>query len=147
MARLGGCEGVGLRILFDERVQRVSFVLWWVGWLVVGAGSLRPMQAMPYGLSDKLIHFMGYAVMAAAVVSFCHAPRRILGWSGLAVLMGGLFELGQYFVPYREVDLLDFLANTSGAVLGAAIALGWLLLVVRPLRRAWTSGLLEERRF
>lgn len=128
-----------MRLLLDGRVQRAFFLLWCVGWLVVGVASLRPTTELPYHLSDKLIHVTGYAVMSAAVASFCHAPRGILGWSGLAVLMGAMLELGQFFVPDRQAELLDLLANTSGAALGAMLALGWLLIVVRPLRRAAAS--------
>jgi VanZ family protein len=129
-----------LQLLIDQRVQRMSFTLWCLGWLVIAIESLRPIQAIPFGMSDKVIHFLGYAVMSAAVASFCYEPRRLIGWSGFTILIGGLFEFGQYFVPNRNADLLDFVANTSGAILGATIALGWLLIVVRPLRRALTSA-------
>ena len=129
-----------MQLLIDQRVQRMSFTLWCLGWLVIAIESLRPIQAIPFGMSDKVIHFLGYAVMSAAVASFCYEPRRLIGWSGFTILIGGLFEFGQYFVPNRNADLLDFVANTSGAILGATIALGWLLIVVRPLRRALTSA-------
>jgi VanZ family protein len=129
-----------LQLLIDQRVQRMSFILWCLGWLVIAIESLRPIQAMPFGMSDKAIHFLGYAVMSAAVASFCYEPRRLIGWSGFTILIGGLFEFGQYFVPNRNADLFDFVANTSGAILGATTALGWLLIVVRPLRRALTSA-------
>ena len=129
-----------MQLLVGQRVQRMSFILWCLGWLVVAIESLRPIQSVPFGMSDKAIHFLGYAVMSAAVASFCYEPRRLIGWSGFTVFIGGLFEVSQYFVPDRDADLLDFVANTSGAILGATIALGWLLIVVRPLRRALTSA-------
>jgi VanZ family protein len=130
----------GLQILFDERVQRMSFVLWCLGWLIVAGESLRPIQTMPFGLSDKLIHFMGYALMSTAVASFCYEPRWLLGWSVLTLLIGGLSEVGQYFVLGRDADLLDFVANASGTILGATTALIWLLIVVRPLRRVLANA-------
>jgi VanZ family protein len=125
-----------LRILIDERVKRVLFWLWCLAWFAMLVVSLRPLQEMPFGISDKLYHFAAYAVMSAAVAGFCHDGRQVLRWTTFSVAMGGLVELGQHFVPLRSMELGDFLANTSGAGVGGAIALLWLSLVIAPLRRA-----------
>lgn len=126
----------GLHILVDERTRRVLFCLWCLSWLVVLIASLRPMQALPFGMSDKLIHFLCYAAMTAAVAGFCHDASGVLRWAAFVVLMGGLVEIGQHFVPMRSMDIDDFLADTAGAAGGVLLALLWLAVVVRPLRRA-----------
>ena len=77
--------------------------------------------------------------MTAAVVGFCHDARGLLGWAAFVVLMGGLVEIGQHFVPTRSMDLDDFLADATGAAVGTLLALLWLVAVVRPLRRAATA--------
>ena len=55
--------------------------------------------------------------------------------NGSTVLMGGLIEIAQYFVPGRSSEWGDLLADAGGAVTGAALALLWLRLVVAPLQR------------
>lgn len=125
-----------MRRIVEERFKRGLFGLWCLGWLGVFWLSLRPIAGMPYGLSDKGLHFLGYAVMAAGVAGFAHERRQLVGWVGLSVALGGLVELAQHFQPMRSMELLDFLADAGGAALGGLLALAWLTLVVRPLRRA-----------
>jgi VanZ family protein len=125
-----------LRLLVDERAKRALFVLWGLGWLALFTVSLRPIEELPYGMSDKLLHLLGYAAMTAGVAGFCHERRGVLGWAGFAVLLGGLVEVAQHFLPPRTMELGDFLANGIGAVIGAALALAWIGVVVTPLRRA-----------
>lgn len=123
-------------ILVDERTKRVLFGLWCLIWIGVLVGSLQPVQELPLGMSDKLVHFLCYAAMTAAIVGFCHDARGLLGWAAFVVVMGGLVEIGQHFVPTRSMDLDDFLADAAGAAVGTLLALLWLVAVVRPLRRA-----------
>jgi VanZ family protein len=79
---------------------------------------------------------MGYTAMTAGVAAFCHERRGVLGWAGFAVLLGGLVEVAQHFLPPRTMELGDFLADSAGAAIGAAVALAWIGVVVTPLRRA-----------
>jgi VanZ family protein len=125
-----------LRLLVDERAKRFLFWLWCAGWLAVLVASLRPLQHLPFGVSEKLAHFATYAAMSAGVAGFCHDARAVRRWAALAVLIGGTVELAQRLVPMRTTELGDFLANAAGVGFGAALALLWLALVVRPLRRA-----------
>jgi VanZ family protein len=125
-----------VRLLVDERTKRVLFCLWCLTWVAVLIGSLRPGQELPFGMSDKLIHFLCYAAMTAAVAGFCHEMPGVLRWAAFVVLMGGLVEIAQHFVPTRSMDLNDFLADAAGVVGGFLLAMLWLVAVVRPLRRA-----------
>ena len=120
----------------DERAKRTMFALWCLAWLVVLIGSFRPLQQMPFGLSDKLIHFACYAAVTAAVATFCHGAGGVLRWSAFTIVMGGLVEVAQHFVPMRSMSFDDFLADAAGAACGLLLALLWLAAVVRPLRRA-----------
>jgi VanZ family protein len=121
-------------LFLAEKAKRVFFALWCLAWLIVASKSLEPGMELPLGLSDKVVHFTAYAVMAAAVASFCHVPARVLGWVGLTVAASAVLELGQHFVPSRSMDILDLAANASGAACGALLALLWIALVVRPMR-------------
>ena len=125
-----------MQLIVDERAKRTMFALWCLAWLVVLVASLRPQQEMPFGLWDKLIHFACFAAMTAAVATFCHETRGLLRWFVFTIVMGGLVEVAQYFVPMRSTSFDDFLADAAGATCGLLLALLWLALVVRPLCRA-----------
>ena len=120
--------------LLDPRVRRGLLLLWGALWWWVAYMSLTPVQ-LPPGLSDKVLHFTGYALMSAVLKVF--AMSR--GGSGLlallAAVIGGAVEIAQAFTPDRSPELLDFAADSAGAALGWLMALAWLALVVRPLRR------------
>jgi VanZ family protein len=74
--------------------------------------------------------------MTAAVGTFCHGARGLLRWSALTIVIGGLVEVAQHFVPMRSMSFDDFLADAAGAACGLLVALLWLAAVIRPLRRA-----------
>lgn len=125
-----------MRRLLDRHLRRALFGLWWLGWLVVVGLSLRPgPPPLPFDLSDKLLHFVGYALMSAAAAGFCHEPRRLAGWALLTIALGGAIELVQGLVPWRDAELADLAADATGAGVGLLAGLAWLTLVIRPLAR------------
>ena len=125
-----------MRLIIHERTKRTMFGLWCVTWLVVLVASLWPLQQMPFGLPDKLVHFTCYAAMTSAAATFCHEVRGLLRWFAFTIVMGGLIEVAQHFAPMRSMSFGDFLADAAGAACGLLLALLWLAVVVRPLRRA-----------
>ena len=125
-----------MRLIIHERTKRTMFGLWCVTWLVVLVASLWPLQQMPFGLPDKLVHFACYAAMTAAVATFCQKLRGLLRWFVFTIVMAGLIEAAQHFAPMRSMSFDDFLADAAGAACGLLLALLWLAAVVRPLRRA-----------
>ena len=62
--------------LLDPRVRRGLLFLWGALWLWVAYMSLTPVQ-LPPGVSDKSLHLVGYGLMSAGAVGFCHEPRRL----------------------------------------------------------------------
>jgi len=78
-------------------------------------------------LQDKLLHGLAYTVLGALLVP----GFRGAGWSArsavllavaLASVYGATDEFHQSFVPGRNADVLDWVADTLGAALGAAAA-------------------------
>ena len=70
-------------------------------------------------LSGREEHFLAY--MISAVVVFYPRPR--LSPASLAlfyVLLAGVLEIGQNFVPGRHPAAADFLASSAGAIFGIA---------------------------
>jgi VanZ family protein len=70
---------------------------------------------------DKIIHFSGYAILAAV---FVMALRPALFLPVLAALLGVGFAV-EYFQPLtgRERDMRDMAANTLGVAIGAGVGL------------------------
>lgn len=100
-------------------------------------GPLESVKIVPQ--QDKLYHFAEYLVLAA-LIAFALAGtgrwvplERFLLTVSLSALYGLLLEALQAFVPGRSASALDAVANTLGAVVGAAIIL-------------WAHGRLPWRR-
>lgn len=92
-------------------------VLFWAG--------LIPLKSLPgpdFAFADKVWHagaFGGLAGLACrALKYFGRTPLLAARDSALAaVALGGLLEVFQSFTPYRSADVLDFLADSTGAAL------------------------------
>lgn len=96
--------------------------------LIFALSSLsRPQDLLPPVLLsfDKLLHAAEYAVLGAVLARALGAggrpPARVLA---VAMLLGSLYgasdELHQAFVPGRSAEVVDWVADTAGAALGAA---------------------------
>jgi VanZ family protein len=104
----------------------------WAGVLLALAlardlGPLETVQIVPQ--QDKLYHFVEYFVLAALIAfALVRTGRwvpleRFLLTVSLSALYGLLLEALQAFVPGRSASALDAVANTLGAIVGAAILL------------------------
>lgn len=84
--------------------------------------SLLPASGGGVGDYDKLAHGAAYAVFAWVVLPWARSPANYLGLCLLIVFYGGLMEVGQAFVPGRDMSGADMLANGLGVTLGAGLA-------------------------
>ena len=96
--------------------------------LVFVVGSL-PAAAGPPSVSDKTLHLLAFVPFSPlserAVRAFRPGlPARLRYFLAFALASGcgGLLELWQAALPHRSCDLLDWVADTAGAALGAALA-------------------------
>jgi VanZ family protein len=81
---------------------------------------------LPY--FDKVLHFIAYALLGALFLRAFKTSRiknNIKLMVILSVLLSSLYgisdEIHQYFVPYRDADLMDVLADTLGGLMGVYI--------------------------
>jgi VanZ family protein len=93
-------------------------------WLLSSQAILpQPKGILGY---DKLQHFLAYGVLTGALALWfspgwikAHVSKAIV----LAICLGSVYgiidEIHQYFVPGRDCNVWDWLADTIGAVLGA----------------------------
>jgi VanZ family protein len=92
--------------------------------------ALMPVPPQTAGLGwDKANHLLAFGTLAACAVFGFRGQRDAL-WAVLAALLafGGAIELLQQFVPNREAEWADLLADAAGIVLGAGLARAWLRL-------------------
>lgn len=87
------------------------------------ATSLPSPPPMP-NQSDKVVHFVAYGALGAAV-AWARGARGWVGalpWICVLSVLGGVDEWHQSFIPSRSMDVRDWLADTVGAAGGFSLA-------------------------
>lgn len=100
--------------------------LWCLAIAVVVAASLLPASELPLDApgSDKLHHFLAYAVLAASAVQlFARWPALLGAGLGLVLLGIGLEYAQGALTATRAMSRWDALANTLGVIAGLATRL------------------------
>ncbi len=91
-----------------------------------------PQISLPsvFKMQDKLLHLGCYAVLgllaywAFAAQGWLSISARSAALIMLAIsIFGAVDEVTQYFAPGRVVDICDWIANTTGGVIGAVVYL------------------------
>lgn len=105
------------------------------------SSQANPFPFLPQGFftHDKLLHGLEYAVLGALLAPALHLAgmsRRgaLLAAAILGSLYGATDELHQAFVPGRTADVLDWVADTLGAGLGALLGSATYVALRRPGR-------------
>ncbi len=87
---------------------------------------LPPTGPLP---QDKVFHFLAFGMMLFIVLRalrfvFEELPlvRQIVIGVAVVSALGALLELVQAALPYRDAEVLDWVADTLGALAAAAIA-------------------------
>lgn len=92
--------------------------------------KLPPAPVSFIGL-DKLVHATVYGVLAALLLRSLrpgeqgYSKQQMVWAVVLASLYGITDEVHQYFVPGRSSDVLDWCADTVGALLAVALVAAW----------------------
>ena len=108
--------------------RRLVWVAWAIGLAMLAWITLEPRFAPPGGQGgamapDKILHVLTYALFAAfPVLAGIRWPWALAIGAGL-VVYGTLLEFAQRYVPGRSFGWDDVLANVTGALIGAAIAI------------------------
>jgi VanZ family protein len=100
--------------------------------MLFGFSSLSTLPPPPGELSYYDVHLAAYAGLATLTVrALANGRLRNVTWRVLAgaVLISALYgvsdEYHQRFVPGRDFDVLDILADTSGSIVGASAVWAW----------------------
>ena len=91
-----------------------------------------PESLPTFTFSDKVLHFAAYSLLGILFFrAYATLPLKdsrnmlILLSIGSATLYGISDEIHQYFVPFRQADILDALANAAGSICGVMIFHYW----------------------
>lgn len=96
-------------------------------WIILFVATTLPSRDIPeIGVSDKVEHFGAYMVLAVLLnltLMFQNKYPKIKKKAWLYTLIfcvtyAGLDEIHQLFVPSRDCDILDWLSDSSGVLLG-----------------------------
>lgn len=108
-------------------IPRLARIAAWLGVIAIIVLSLVPGEWRPStGMGKPLEHAVAYALAAASLTI---ANRS--GWRQVMflVVLAGVLEIGQIWVPGRDAKPTDFLASAAGAVFGFAfgsLGFGWM---------------------
>lgn len=92
--------------------------------LILVLGNVRGLgQTLAPDTSDKTLHLLAYGGLSALLYLGLRLPplRRSAIILGVIALLGAVDETVQAFVPYRDADLRDWLADLAGAALVCAL--------------------------
>ncbi len=88
--------------------------------------SPESIPALPY--IDKILHFVAYAILGVLFFRAYRTQRfkENINWMiVLSILSSSLYglidEVHQYFVPYRDAEIIDFFADVAGSICGVYI--------------------------
>ena len=96
-----------------------------------------PAQVQTVMLHDKVAHLIAYAgLMGWFVQIFRHDLTRLVLLLGFVTLGIGV-EFVQGMVPSRQFEVLDMIANTSGALLAWALAYTRVGQILPAVERLW----------
>jgi len=106
-----------------RRVLTGLLALMWLGAFV--ATHLPPGKAGGMGISDKLLHYIGYAVLATPMIFLLKARgnarrRRIALTLGILLAYGVIDEVTQPLAG-RAADVLDWLCDAAGVATSVAL--------------------------
>jgi VanZ family protein len=80
----------------------------------------------PFRNFDKVVHLTIYGVLgwltARALANGSRIPAAALAAVALISCFGALDEWHQQFIPRRSMELLDWASDTTGAAIGATLA-------------------------
>lgn len=100
-------------------------------WLLAAAvifATLGPASSRPHApITHDGEHVLAFVLVGLAFA--CAYPRQRLPAAGISVVLIGILELLQLFVPGRHARLEDFLVDAVSALFGFVIAtiIGWLV--------------------
>jgi len=125
----------------ERKTTRLIFPVLLVLVVYFASGSTVEVEIPEFPLKDKLIHFLIFGLMATLIIRVSYNPMRPWRSGAIAVLAtslyGSLDEFRQSFTPGRMVEVLDWVADTAGALVATIVYIHlvpWRGFLERPLK-------------
>jgi VanZ family protein len=115
-------------------MRRLSLWLPVIAWmaLLFFLSSQSRLPTLPGPITDKWEHFVAYAVLGALTLrALAHAEwRRVtLAAVAVAIAMSSAYgisdEVHQRFVPGRDYEVLDMIADAIGSAVATSLLWAW----------------------
>lgn len=96
-------------------------------WLILFTATSLPAYDLPkLGISDKINHFLAYfllAILLNLTLMYQRKSRFLFEKAApvtiiICFIYGALDEIHQMFIPGRYAEILDWVADASGVILG-----------------------------
>jgi VanZ family protein len=101
--------------------------------------SLSTIPTPPGGITDKHEHMFFYGILAALTLRALAkgdwrriGPATVLGAIIISSVYGVTDEFHQRFVPGRNYDVLDMMADAIGSAAASGLLWGWSIISRRP---------------
>jgi len=134
---------VSLKLAGDGDGMNALRVLRGTAWgclAVIAILSLLPAEEMVRtGLSGHIEHAIAYAA-ASVIVLLAYGKHGLVRVAAGLILYAGVLEFLQRFSPGRHSGVDDFLASSTGVLIGIAALMSW-----RSLQQRRASGVSRSR--
>ncbi|RMD47914.1 MAG: hypothetical protein D6830_07930 [Ignavibacteria bacterium] len=117
--------------ILKSRKRELVYIPLWIYWAILLTLTSLPSTTFidTFRFSDKIKHFGAYAILGLllSLASYFQSKWEILSkyfWSGaviIASVYGMLDEIHQMFIPNRSAEILDWVADFTGAMFGGLI--------------------------
>ena len=97
-------------------------ILFWLGLLAIAFVTLAPIDDRPVTMLPAQVERFGAFLVISTLLALGY-PRHRIAWLVGLVVVAGLLEGLQEFVPGRHGRLHDFEAKALGVVVGAILGL------------------------
>jgi VanZ family protein len=116
--------------LFDYLEKRKVMLVYFpltLYWIVLFTATTLPGKDLPdLGISDKIEHFSAFFILAVLInltliyqrKSYLLFRYAIIATIIITLSYGAIDEIHQLFIPGRSADFRDWLADSSGVIMG-----------------------------
>lgn len=140
-----------LKLIKEKRVffVYIPLILYWIVLFIATSLSTQSLPK-PFVFNDKVAHFLAYLFLSFLVTLTLWSQeklkllkRRYFFFSiAIVILYGVLDEIHQSFIPGRSCEFLDWIADTSGAIIGTLFAT---ILIVKIKQRIENGTFVEQK--
>ncbi len=90
-------------------------------------GSLIPhgMRIPGYHGPSKLVHFVAYFIVSISAAFIVNSRTELIIYLVCIVIISGLIEIAQYYIPGRYASVTDFIVNILGVTTAGVIIMLW----------------------